>query len=220
MAGGDVVKALWLRQPYPTLIAIGVKGWETRSCPPNGSMRPKGVRGLPGMPLEPGEPLAIVASKSAPKIGTLGRMDFHPHVGPDVDWCGTRIKHRDWYMYERPILAGRVDHVDLLPLGEVVCTVTVPEVVPMVHPGMSMRPVGVDRWITERLFQPQQSLAVANRGGQIVGFEDITDQLPYGDWEPGRWAWRLDDVTPVEAGYVPVVTRGNRQGLCEIEVTW
>lgn len=27
----------------------------------------------------------------------------------------------------------------------------------------------------------------------------ISDQLDYGDWSPGRWAWRLDDVQPVEA---------------------
>jgi hypothetical protein len=25
---------------------------------------------------------------------------------------------------------------------------------------------------------------------------DISDQLPFGDWEPGRWAWRLDDMKP------------------------
>lgn len=31
-------------------------------------------------------------------------------------------------------------------------------------------------------------------GGQFDGF--ISDQLPYGDWTPGRWAWRLDDIEP------------------------
>lgn len=28
------------------------------------------------------------------------------------------------------------------------------------------------------------------------GTEHIDDQLPFGWWEPGRWAWRLDDVKP------------------------
>ena len=49
---------------------------------------------------------------------------------------------------------------------------------------------------------------------------DISDQLPYGDWRPGRWAWRLTDAEPVQSRPAPEVTRGNRQGVCEIEETW
>lgn len=30
------------------------------------------------------------------------------------------------------------------------------------------------------------------------GINDISDQLPYGDFRPGRWAWLLEDVQPVE----------------------
>lgn len=49
---------------------------------------------------------------------------------------------------------------------------------------------------------------------------DISDQLPYGDWRPGRWAWRLTDAEPVQSRPAPEVTRGNRQGVCEIKETW
>ena len=38
---------------------------------------------------------------------------------------------------------------------------------------------------------------------------DITDQRPYGDFTPGRFAWLLEDVRPVDP---PVPCRG-RQGL-------
>jgi hypothetical protein len=32
--------------------------------------------------------------------------------------------------------------------------------------------------------------------GSTEAAQDISDQLPFGDWEPGRWAWRLDDIKP------------------------
>lgn len=43
--------------------------------------------------------------------------------------------------------------------------------------------------------------------------EDITDQRPFGDFTPGRYAWLLADV---EALAEPVPARG-RQGLWEWE---
>jgi hypothetical protein len=33
-------------------------------------------------------------------------------------------------------------------------------------------------------------------GGEVDPPRDISDQLPYGDWSPGGWAWLLDDVAP------------------------
>lgn len=39
---------LTVDQPYASLIAAGVKRWVTQPSPPNGDMRPAGVRGLPG----------------------------------------------------------------------------------------------------------------------------------------------------------------------------
>jgi activating signal cointegrator 1 len=38
---------------------------------------------------------------------------------------------------------------------------------------------------------------------------DVTDQRPFGDFTPGRWAWLLDDIRPLPE---PVPARG-RQGL-------
>lgn len=61
------MRALVVRQPRATLIALRQKTIETRPAPPSGPMRPDGVRGLPGCSLERGERIAIVAGASAPK---------------------------------------------------------------------------------------------------------------------------------------------------------
>jgi hypothetical protein len=45
-----------------------------------------------------------------------------------------------------------------------------------------------------------------------VGLSEITDQLPYGDFTPGRYAWLLDDVEPVDP---PIPARG-RQRLWDL----
>lgn len=42
---------------------------------------------------------------------------------------------------------------------------------------------------------------------------DISDQLPYGDFRPGRWAWLLADITPLD----PPVPFIGGQGLTK---TW
>lgn len=46
------MRALVVRQPRATLIALRQKTIETRPAPPSGPMRPDGVRGLPGCSLE------------------------------------------------------------------------------------------------------------------------------------------------------------------------
>lgn len=215
------MKAIWLRQPYPTLIEIGVKQWETRGGPPNGPMRPDGVRGMPGLAIEPGERIAVCAGAKAPTICQVGAFDVMPHASDShVAWGGTALHPGDWYTYERPNPPGRVDEIAVLPLGVVVCTAVVAEALPIVEPGPVMRPPApTKRWVAERLF-PALGLAAWGVDGAAFVSADISDQLPYGDWTPGRWAWRLTDAEPVQSRPAPEVTRGNRQGVCEIKETW
>ena len=56
------MKAITVRQPWASMIAAGVKTIETRPAPPNGPMRPGGVRGLPGHRIDRGERIAIHAA--------------------------------------------------------------------------------------------------------------------------------------------------------------
>lgn len=199
-----VMKALILHQPYATLVALGVKRWETRGAPPNGSMRPAGVRGMPGLAIEPGERIAICAGAKVPAKEAIGDWNITNDRAPSClaiwrNGCPTET----W-----------------LPLGRVVCTAVVAEALPVVEPGPVMRPPApTKRWVAERLF-PALGLAAWGVDGAAFVSADISDQLPYGDWTPGRWAWRLTDAEPVQSRPAPEVTRGNRQGVCEIKETW
>jgi len=43
----------------------------------------------------------------------------------------------------------------------------------------------------------QISICDGGSSGGGVQFDDISDQMPYGDWQPGRWAWPLLDPWPL-----------------------
>jgi len=64
------MKALTVAQPWASLIVACVKSIETRPSPPNGAMRPDGVRGLPGLRIEPGDRIkAVVRASRCPWLG-------------------------------------------------------------------------------------------------------------------------------------------------------
>ena len=196
------MKALILHQPYATLVALGVKQWETRGAPPNGSMRPAGVRGMPGLGIEPGERIAICAGAKVPAKEAIGDWNITNDRAPSClamwrNGCPTET----W-----------------LPLGRVVCTAVVAEALPMVDGALGWQ-LDVDTPHRAILVDGHMmpSLAVVDALSPHADW-DISDQLPYGDWTSGRWAWRLTDVQQVD-GPVEVV-RGNRQGVFEAAVTW
>ena len=49
------MNVITLYQPHASLVMAGIKTWETRGLPPNGDMRPEGVRGLPGRRINAGD---------------------------------------------------------------------------------------------------------------------------------------------------------------------
>lgn len=204
------MKALILHQPYATLVSLGVKQWETRGAPPNGSMRPAGVRGMPGLRIEPGERIAIAAATMKPADGTeVGEWAVESWRDEPAERC---LVHAD----DR---SGR-RRVYLLPLGRMVCTAVVAEALPIVDGALGWQ---LDADTPHRAIlvdgHMMPSLAVVDELSPHADW-DISDQLPYGDWRPGRWAWRLTDAEPVQSRPAPEVTRGNRQGVCEIKETW
>ncbi len=107
-----------------------------------------------------------------------------------------------------------------LPLGALVATCTLVDVAPIGGP-FSFR-TGI--WDGDEGDFPGQPVVVRspahlNMGKECLGLDhdgrvtDISDQLPYGDFTPGRYAWLLADVVPVDP---PVSFRGG-QGLTK---TW
>lgn len=196
------MKAIVVRQPWATLIALGVKTIETRPAPPNGPMRPDGVRGLPGLAVERGERVAVVAGASISGLGRSRRRGGR----------GTRTALGPAWEVEHDISGLLLRGESLawpyrLPLGAVVCTVGVADALPIIDGGAVMRPKDTDRWLAQSWGRVGQPLAVVTRGPTVVDHRP-TDQLPLGDFTPGRWGWMLTDPRPCD----PVPCKG-RQGV-------
>lgn len=95
-----------------------------------------------------------------------------------------------------------------IPLGAVVATCVLVDVVPIVEeipaPAQWREPWGVvtvEPWLIEHYWP-----GFGNPGSRYVG-----DQLPYGNFAVGRYAWLLDGIKALPE---PVPVRG-RQGLFE-----
>lgn len=181
------MKAIVVRQPWATLIALGVKSIETRPGPPNGPMRPEGVRGLPGCSLERGERIAIVAGAQKDDVGKTGWAPWAPLM--DIANHGMI----------RP---------DLRPLafGAVVCTVTVEDAVPVYETPTGFREAAMT-WVWRASSDRAYLRTRAYSAGGITE-RPISGELPLGDFTPGRWGWLLGGVQQTD----PIPCKG-RQGV-------
>lgn len=91
--GGSVMKAITVRPEWAKAIAEGRKTIETRSAPPNGNMRPGGVRGLPGHRIDQGERIAIhaagpdsaiVATAEVSDVAIISGSEPYPFLPPQI----------------------------------------------------------------------------------------------------------------------------------------
>lgn len=137
-------------------------------------------------------PLAVHAGRALPPKGDLHIGDYTVMWNGDDTWGMAR--HRPTY--------DQSTWVRRLPLGAVVAVADLVDVVPMVEmfdtdaPSV-IGPAG-DHW-----WHFPADERHPDYGGRI-----IDDQVPYGDFTPGRYAWLLDNVRPID----PVPAKG-RQGL-------
>lgn len=175
------MKALTVAQPWASLIVAGVKTIETRPSPPNGPMRPDGVRGLPGLAIERGERIAIHAAARRPKVPS--------YYGP---WCVDEHPAYGLYVDEHDGLGRELT----LSLGAIVGTVVVAAALPIVR-------------LYSETPEPRDG-ALVNDGhgltlhppslrpppGRSSAEGDVSDQLPLGNFTPGRWGWLLTDPKP------------------------
>ena len=191
------MKALTIRQPWASLIAAGVKTIETRSW----STRYRGPLAIhAGLAWAPG--FSMRALWHDPDVDTperdrndllVEKLRCEPFE--DINGSG-------WWTVDR---YGR-GHV---PLGAVVATCTLADVVPtdpLDWPGKVNPYTG---WAMNGDGSEASLDFCGSRGkGRRVQF-DWDEQRPFGDFIPGRYAWLLTDVQPLAE---PIPAKG-RQGL-------
>jgi hypothetical protein len=173
------VKALTIRQPWASLVALGVKHIETRTRP-----APKAMIG---------QHFAVHAGCAQPPFGL--------QLGP-------------WTIVDTPgrWVASDCDRhlVHDMPLGAIVATARLVACVPMVA-----------TWLTDH-DDHQHCLWLEGNEQRVSGlvYEDaamsewpMSDQLPYGDFTLGRWAWLLDDVKSTRERCPACMRTPDRPGL-------
>ncbi len=206
------MKALSLHQPWASLIAIGAKRVETRHWTTS-------YRG----------PLAIHAAATTAGLDGL-KDERHGWIGA---YCTGRwaedVRHvADCDCDEDEETVGRAcmsnsEHGHALlsdegahgfslaakvPLGAVVATCDLMDVVPVVRGGDTIEECCVE------IFDDALTL-VRPHYASLWTTSDITAEAPYGDFERGRYAWLLDNVVALPE---PVPAKG-RQGLWNWEYT-
>lgn len=188
-------RAITLPQPNASLCARGVQRWLTRPAPPT---------------VDPPFELLLHAGARAPDhdVG-----DWFTNPSGDDSWV---LVDREMALKATPeqrLLATLfpedrfADGYYPLPLGAIVGVCTVTEALPIVEETGDNDAEVYQSFGGSGLFVQR---VIGNPYiASNVKQEDIDDQLPYADWTPGRWAWRLSDVRALDK---PIKARG-RSGL-------
>jgi hypothetical protein len=190
------MKALTLYQPWASLIQLNIKTIETRSWATK-------YRG----------PLAIHAAKTD--------FHLHGHEGNPAACHGQALAAACQHPGRNQWTLG-VNNTHPFPLGAIVATCEL----------VNCAPIGGPEDFRTGIFEgddgdfPGRTVVVHHPGlgaGNLpmvdaliidspeTGARSVTDQLPYGDFAPGRYAWLLTDIKPVDP---PVPAKGH-QGLWE-----
>jgi hypothetical protein len=204
----SALKVLSLHQPWASFLFLTrpgedrpVKTFETRPGAPNGDMRPDGVRsGVGGCSVNRGDVIGIASTAAPDGITGPGLTEggwSYNYFGPDGEyqacWC---FRTSDEGRRGMTMLTGPgidvSDEGSVMPFGVLLGTVRVVDAYPMIDAELGWQGDGdtphqavlVDRW--------KDTLTLVTPGGE----RDITDQLEYGDWTPGRWAIELADPVP------------------------
>ena len=183
--------AINVDQPYASLIAHGIKEWETRPYPPAGWPGiPEGQRRMPGVRVEPGQVVRIVSNRSMAKGWACWLSAWNDddadrlNLMESLGWTLDESANGDgWCKVWKPSV----------PLGAVVAVARITDVVPIVEDYDDVchaydGPAAVEHQDGKLWLWPEWDSSLDEEPA------DLSDQLPYGDWTPGRWAWRLDDV--------------------------
>jgi hypothetical protein len=180
------MKVLTLHQPYATLVALGVKTIETRSQP---------FRSLVGQRIA----IHAAARRFGINSATADVVRSFPRETYSLlrDVLGVDIE--ETYVPPAALrVAGRG-----YPLGAIVCTAVVTDSLPMIDGYIE-----TEDWTRPCIVVDRRTPEIVRFDALLTNADDISDQLPYGDFRPGRFGLLLADVEPVE----PYAFKGG-QGL-------
>jgi hypothetical protein len=170
--------SLW--QPYASLVACGAKTWETR-----------GYRAKPGR-------IGIAATikprpEEAAEVALPAIHDaLWPALGFDRRPMPTCVRER----LPRGVLLATAELVDCCPIGGPYSFRTGSvEGDEGDHPGQAVVVHHPASGLGSGAGPHPPYHCVDDPTGPPYHL-DITDQLPFGIWDPGRWAWRLADIKP------------------------
>lgn len=175
-------RGITIRQPWASLIALGVKRFETRS-------RPTSYRGW----------VMIHAAKSR------DMKAFDTLLADTLNNPQSVLAPVSALMLCSPMVA---------PLGVVVAVARITDSIPIVGQG--------NDYSGRHLFAKPDIGVLKLWGSDGDRGPAVADQLPYGDWTPGRWAHVLDDVIPLDT---PVAAKGSqaypwRADLVTVAAVW
>lgn len=171
------VLAINVDQPYASLLAHGIKGWETRPHPPAGWPGiPEGTRRMPGCRITPDDDVLIVSSRKRVTSERVPEGWFYDDETGAIGGGGFGSPFGAWRSYP-------------VPLGAVLGVGRVLDVLPIV-PHAGCRDGSPHVCIGSYGMLAHSKLHEPWPDGETE--HDISDQLPYGDWSPGRWAWRME----------------------------
>jgi hypothetical protein len=176
------VKCLTVRQPHAQLIVLGPKRIETRSWATK-------YRG----------PLVIHAAKQRPTPGTY--VALGEYMAEQVIRDG---RYGPWHLWSGRPFQG-VEDYGPLNFGAIVASCALVDCVPIGGPsdfstglreGEEPPTAGMDVIVHHPKSEAWRECLILDHWQGPN--EEITDQLPYGDFTPGRYAWLLEDIQPVE----------------------
>lgn len=180
------MNAITRQQPSAMLIALGVQTLFTTSRP-----APKGIVG---------ERVAVHAGKrliqapECPFPAWVALYQAQMRSGEGCRRCGHPDSQHVCHFSKTVCLGCGCDswRAPDLPLGAVVASCIVTDVVPVVGAyGQAL----TSRFVRRSADNFATLVSVTDGVRSTVG---IGDQLPYADFAPGRWAWLLSDVAPTD----------------------
>lgn len=169
-AGRPKMWGFTVRQPHASLIACGEKWIETRSRRPRAGVR--------------GSRVFIHAGKHRPPAGT-----------EVAGWTVNHMPHGDT-LYWHDCRTGEDDMWHPLHYGAIVATAVLATAVPMLTkpPADTQLALKAGGWLLLPVVEGESTWLVLPSGQP----ENVSHQVPLGNFAPGRWAWVLDDIRPLQ----------------------